>query len=256
MNTAGFAYVGCYRDSGAARDLPVFKQDSPTMTPSNCNALCAGYDYFAVQISQCYCGNTYGSIQEPVKTEASTANGKWTPGSTVSTTPPTGISSLENAMGQASYETDSNTLGGVGIVDAHNKYVQEGCYHDCPGTDAGLPCGGLDRNSVYRRPSTLPSTSTCVASVNNGHPLLATRGLCDPPQGALHTATMPPCIDSATSSCTHIALSHEDKSYAYSKPWETHHVYQHGHARDNPEAKIKTHLHYPMNKDEGHMVHA
>jgi len=256
MNTAGFAYVGCYRDSGASRDLPVFKIDKPTLTPSECNDLCAGYDYFAVQITQCYCGNTYGSVKEPVKTILTLANGKWTPGTATNVTQPAGITGLETAMAQTAYETETNTLGGIGIIDEPNlnKYVQEGCYHDCPDTDAGLACGGLNRNSVYRRPSTM--SSMCVASVNNGHPLMSARGLCDPDQGALHAATMPPCVDSTVSSCTQIALSHEDKSYAYSKPWETHHTYQHGHARDNPEAKVKDTLIYPMNPDEGHMVHS
>merc|ERR1711981_1247716 len=124
MNTAGFSYVGCFRDKGSARDLPVFKQDSPTMTPSTCNGLCNGYDYFAVQIGQCYCGNTYGSVQEPTTHVVTTADKKWTPGSTVTTTRPAGISSLENAMGQSAYETNTNSLGGTGIVDTHNKYIQ------------------------------------------------------------------------------------------------------------------------------------
>jgi len=258
MNTAGFAYVGCFRDNPAARDLPVFKQDSVDMTPQTCNLLCAGYDYFAVQITQCYCGNSYGSVQEPTVTEGHTNIGKWHPGTTSTTVPPTGITSIENAMGQTSYETNTNTLGGIGIVDGLNKYVQEGCYHDCGGAskkeDSVLPCGGLNRNSVYRRPSTM--ASACVSyGVNNGHPLLKSRGLCDPPQGALHTPTMPPCVDSATASCTQVGLAHEDKSYAYSKPWETHHTFQTGHARDNPEAKVKDKLAEQMNADESYMVH-
>merc|ERR1712072_757634 len=157
-------------------------------------------------------------------------------------------------MGQSAYETNTNSLGGTGIVDTHNKYIQEGCYHDCPGTDSGLPCGGLNRNSVYRRPSTMPSS--CVSSVSNGHPLMASRGLCDPPQGALHTPTMPPCKDSATSSCTKVALGHEDKSHAYSKPWDTHHVFQSGHIRDNPPARVMTHLAAEVSHDESYMVHS
>jgi len=257
-NTAGFAYVGCYRDNPQNRDLPVVKTDSVDMTPKTCNSLCAGYDYFAVQITQCFCGNSYGSVQEPVNIEGKTAIGKWTPGTgAASTTPPSGITSLENGMAQTAYETNTNTLGGVGIVDTLNKYVQEGCYHDCGGAsnkiDGGLLCGGLNRNSVYRRPSTMPSS--CVSTgVNHGHPLLQQRGLCDPPQGALAPATMPPCVKSDVSTCEVIALAHEDKSYAYSKPWETHHTFQTGHARDNPPARIKDALMPDMLADESYMV--
>lgn len=261
MNTAGIAYVGCFRDNGDNRDLPVFKEDTVDMTPTRCNDLCAGYDYFGVQITQCYCGNTYGSVQEPTVTEGQTANGKWTPGSASSTTPPVGVTSLENAMGQTAYETNTNTLGGIGIIDDANlnKYIQEGCYHDCGGatamTDAGLPCGGLNRNSVYRRPSTMPSVCQSTG-VNQGHPLMASRGICDPPQNALHTATMPPCVDSATASCMVEGLAHEDRSFSYSKPWETHHDFQSGHARDNALAREKESLLPPMNSDESYMVHS
>merc|ERR1712070_376862 len=120
MNTAGFSYVGCFRDDGNNRDLPVFKEDSVDMTPSRCNSLCLGFDYFAVQITQCYCGNTYANVQEPTVTEQHNSIGKWYPGSTPSTTPPAGITSLENAMGQTTYETDTNTLGGIGIIDDTN----------------------------------------------------------------------------------------------------------------------------------------
>jgi len=261
MNTAGFSYVGCFRDNPASRDLPVHKQDSVDMTPSTCNTLCAGYDYFAVQITQCYCGNSYANVPEPTVIEGQTATGKWTPGvSAASTTPPTGITSLENAMGQTSYETDTNTLGGIGILQSDpglNKYIQEGCYHDCGGasamTDAALPCGGLNRNSVYRRPSTMPAQ--CVSTgVNHGHPLLAARGICDPPQADLHNPTMPPCTSSDTTACLKIGLAHEDKSFAYSKPWETHHEFQTGAARDNPPARVKTQLLPDMDADKSYMV--
>jgi hypothetical protein len=259
-NTAGFSYVGCFRDNGANRDLEVFKEDSVDMTPHKCNTLCKGYDYFAVQITQCYCDNSYGSVQEPTITEGQLANKKWYPGSTSTTVAPAGITSLENAMGQSAYETHSNTLGGVGIVQTEtNKYVQEGCYHECGGAsekhDSVLPCGGLNRNSVYRRPSTMPSA--CVSTgANHGHPLLASRGLCDPPQGALHTPTMPPCKASNTGSCSVDSLSHEEPRYT--KPWEKANQlnFQTGHQRDNIEAKVKTHLMPDMLADESYMVHS
>jgi len=277
MNTAGFAYVGCFRDDPQNRDLRVFKEDTVDMNPNTCNALCKGYDYFSVQITQCYCDNRYGSVQEPTTTEGHLANGKWHPGTSSTTTSPTGITSIENGMAQVAYETNTNTLGGIGIIDetALNKYIQEGCYHDCGGassmTDAGLSCGGLNRNSVYRRPST--AVSDCQSTgANNGHPLLASRGICDPPSADLHVATMPPCKDSTIANCEQIALAHEDKSFAYSKPWETHHTFQTGHARDNALARVKTQSvgNHPegghplevgafmndMLADESYMVHA
>merc|ERR1711934_97184 len=277
MNTAGFSYVGCYRDNPSARDLPVAKQDSVDMTPRLCNSLCNGYDYFAVQITKCYCGNSYGSVQEPTVTEGKTGIGKWHPGTATSTTPPVGITSLENAMAQPQYETETNTLGGIGIVDAHNKYVQEGCYHDCGGAsdriDAGLLCGGLNRNSVYRRPSTMPSSCQSTGA-NNGHPLLAQRGLCDPPQGALHVPTMPLC-DKNAADCMLEALGHEDKSFGYTKPWENHvatpgpipsahgvpgpshhQTFQTGHTRDNPPARVKNYLIPPVSITDSYMVHS
>merc|ERR1711865_946306 len=153
------------------------------MTPASCSELCKGYDYFGVQITECYCGNTYGSVSEPVRnldyTTASTGvlGGQWIlPGTTGANTPaPAGISAIEKAHAQTAYETATNTLGGVGIVDVDvNRYIQEGCYHDCimteasmlTGTDAGMPCGGIHRNSVYRRPSTMSS------GCNSFHPLL------------------------------------------------------------------------------------
>jgi len=273
MNTAGFAYVGCFRDDGANRDLRVFKGDAVDMNPNSCNVLCKGYDYFAVQITQCYCDNRYGSVQEPTIPHSTLAMGapegslKWAPGLTAAktTVPPTGITSIENGMAQTAYETDTNSLGGVGIIDETNlnKYIQEGCYHDCGGAadstkctgtlctgtmDAGLSCGGLNRNSVYRRPST--AVSDCQSTgANKGHPLLAARGICDPPSADLHVATMPPCKDSTVTDCTQIALGHEDQSFAYSKPWETHHTFQSGHARDNALARDKAQA--PATHSEG-----
>merc|ERR1712070_25233 len=59
-NSAGFTHVGCFKDDPSDRDLPVQKSDDPHMTPDQCNTQCAGYSYFAIQISRCWCGNSYG----------------------------------------------------------------------------------------------------------------------------------------------------------------------------------------------------
>jgi len=112
-NMGGFSYVGCYRDNPAARDLPVHKGTSQMMTPRKCNDLCSGYDYFGVQIHECFCGSSYGSVK-------ATATGP-------------GITQLELGLAQVAYETatemlaQSNTVKGlVQDTGANNKkYVQE-----------------------------------------------------------------------------------------------------------------------------------
>ena len=57
---SGFVYVGCYKDVDTDRDLAVLKSDLQDMTPNQCNTECNGYDYFAIQISRCWCGVSYG----------------------------------------------------------------------------------------------------------------------------------------------------------------------------------------------------
>jgi len=291
MNTAGFAYVGCFRDNPAARDLPVAKGASVEVTPASCSDLCTGYDYFGVQITECFCGNTYGSVVEPVHsldyTTASTGvlGGQWIhpsdDGTPTLATAPAGISAIEKAHAQTAYETVTNTLGGVGMIDEVNvnKYIPEGCYHDCvkteagalAGTDAGMPCGGIHRNSVYRRPSTM------AANCNSFHPLLKSRGICDPPgggalssSGALYdpeasfraqghsalTAHQPPCEKSDIAGCLITALGHEDAGHAYSKPWETHHQFQPGRHHANAPAREKDGNPPPIDADKSYMVHS
>jgi len=232
-NTAGFAYVGCYRDDGASRDLPVFKQDSPTMTPHACNALCGEYDYFGVQMTQCYCGNSYGSVQAP-------SSGS-------------GITNLEHGQAQVSYETSPAT-GQAAVhvqvheVDSLGKFTAEGCYHDCG--DGTLPCGGLNRNSVYRRPSSVAGGCT-----NGKSTMLSSRGICDPDPAALAPAAMPPCADSATSSCDVKILGQQSPGYA--NPWDTqlHKTFSGGHIRANPPARMKTHLEPEVPTDDTYNIH-
>lgn len=147
-NTAGFVYVGCYKDVDTDRDLVVLKSDLQDMTPNQCNTECNGYDYFAIQISRCWCGSSYG----------------------------------KHGVAQAQYS---------GLKNADNLDYEPGCYHDCPGHSAGYQCGGVLRNSVYRRPSTMEAD--CQTGEHSERTMyLKAQGVCKPEQGQLTPATMPP----------------------------------------------------------------
>jgi len=139
-NTVGFSHVGCFRDNPVARDLPVPMPASQTMTPRKCNDLCSGYDYFGVQIHQCFCGNSYGSV----KAQEAASSGS-------------GITQLERGEAQVAYETatemlaQSNTVQGLAQDTGANnkKYVQE----------VSLPCvlptcppNPIHHNQLARKP--------------------------------------------------------------------------------------------------------
>jgi len=137
------------------------------MTPKVCNDLCDGYDYFGVQMTECFCGNSYGSVS--AYAVENTANGN---------------TADEKGQAQYAYETAAPTTEGktgVGlVVGPEARYLKEGCYYDCEQGDGSYPCGGHLRNSVYRRPSTMPAD--CV---NTDSELLNQRGVCNPDAGAL-----------------------------------------------------------------------
>ena len=44
-----FEYIGCYKDSGYYRDLPI-KHTHRLMTVERCNTTCEGYKYFGLQV--------------------------------------------------------------------------------------------------------------------------------------------------------------------------------------------------------------
>lgn len=147
-SNSGFVYVGCYKDVDTDRDLAVLKSDVQHMTPNQCNTECNGYDYFAIQISRCWCGVSYG----------------------------------KHGVAQSQYS---------GRKNADNLDYEPGCYHDCPGHSAGYQCGGVLRNSVYRRPSTMEADCQ-TAGHSERTAFLVAQGVCKPEQGQLATAVMPP----------------------------------------------------------------
>jgi len=118
-------------------------------------------------MTECFCGNSYGSVS--AYAVENTANGN---------------TADEKGQAQYAYETAAPTTEGktgVGlVVGPEARYLKEGCYYDCEQGDGSYPCGGHLRNSVYRRPSTMPAD--CV---NTDSELLNQRGVCNPDAGAL-----------------------------------------------------------------------
>jgi hypothetical protein len=58
-------YLGCYKDTGASRDLfKTYKQFGQQMTPSICFNYCSerGYKYAGLQVDFCFCDNKFGSF--------------------------------------------------------------------------------------------------------------------------------------------------------------------------------------------------
>jgi hypothetical protein len=115
-------YVGCYKDSGVPRDLPVFFCSNGTtdrgtcnydnrkkcvggdwagacdMTPAACAVQCAGFKFFGVQIGYaCFCGDDH----DPVK---------------------------------------------------HGPVPESDCSVPCSG-DSSIMCGAANRNSIYTTPA-------------------------------------------------------------------------------------------------------
>ena len=63
----GFSYVGCFADNSSDRDLPIstagLEGGDCQASLIDCAGQCAGYEYMGLQwTSQCFCGNSYGSL--------------------------------------------------------------------------------------------------------------------------------------------------------------------------------------------------
>ena len=56
-------YMGCYKDSTPHAFL-VYKGSDPSQTTNTCSRNCTGYLYYALQGTDCYCGNTNGELQK------------------------------------------------------------------------------------------------------------------------------------------------------------------------------------------------
>jgi len=184
FNSAGFTYVGCYNENPNDRDLPHKARDcgedpSCNMTPQLCNGICAGYHYFAVSITACYCGNEYGKHGK--------AQSQWT-----------GEKNQDNLDQKPGcyhecYGTNVN-------VDLTATEGQEQLMH------GGYECGGVNRNSVYNRPEHM--SSDCGTSGEEKTLNIRATHICQPPQGALTAAAQPP-------GQSHVSLEHHEATYTY-----------------------------------------